>query len=153
MKTGLKKNQKKSLRRMLAFLGGALVMAGLFTGCGKAAASANTLTFTKGVYVNYQDGDTERDYFYVFTDDNNGHTEDGTDGMGVPFACDQTKDQVTFHFGSADDNTVFQVSSVENGVVKGTFDDGKVNVFEPIPNVDPATFSGEDYLKSSGANQ
>ncbi len=144
------KDQKKSRRRMFAILGSALVIAGLCAGCGKAAANANASIFTKGVYVNYQEGETERDYFYVFTDDNNGHTEDGTDGMGVPYACDQTKDQVTFHFGGADDNTVFQVSSVENGVVKGTFDDGKVNVFEPIPNVDPENFSGEDYLKSTG---
>ncbi len=168
--------KKNSLTKTIALLGTTVFMMSALAGCGKAAtevtAAENTEApkateaviaeeavaktdsvasapyFTKGVYLNYAEGATTRDYFYVFYDEGAGYTEDGTSGTGLPFCCDQEDGKITFSFGGYDSVTeVFEVTSTENGVVTGSFDDGRVLIFEPVADVDPDTFNAQNYVR------
>ena len=106
--------------------------------------------FTKGVYVNYsqEEASAPKTYFYVFNEETWGHTEDGAnEGIGLPFSVEQTDGAAKFSFGGDDGIVaVFTVTSVENGVITGAFEDGIVQVFEPVAGVDPDTFSSENYV-------
>lgn len=106
--------------------------------------------FQKGVYANYsKDAENPpKNYFYVFNDESWGHTEEGANGAGVPFSCEQEDGQVKFSFGNADAiEDVFIVTSVEDGFVYGYYDDDmKLElVFEYLPDVDPDTFDAVNY--------
>lgn len=124
-------------------------MAGvLMTGCG-AKEETEEAIFTKGVYVNYREGATTRDYYYVFYDEGAGYTEDGNTGIGVPFAVTQEGGKAVFSFGGEDEESrnEFVMETVENGVIKGQFDgDGIILYFEPLMNVDPQNFDAVQYL-------
>ena len=118
-----------------------------------AAATVNaqeTKYFTKGVYYNYakEAEDPPKTYFYVFSDDTYGYTSDGEhEGIGVPFDIVQADDTVRFSFGGAEETEdVLTVSSFENGIVTGAFDDGRELVFEPVEGADPDTFSAENFV-------
>ena len=110
--------------------------------------------FTKGVYVNYasEAENPTKDYFYVFSDDSYGYTEDGSNGTSVPFDCEQKDDTVTFYFGSTTSNSftsVFHVKSTDNGVIVGEFDDDGIElVFEPVSDADPDSFSAMNYTNT-----
>ncbi|WP_029232272.1 hypothetical protein [Butyrivibrio sp. VCB2006] len=109
--------------------------------------------FKKGVYVNYakEAENPTKNYFYVFNDEGWGHTEDSENGAGVPFDCVQDEGSVHFSFGSVDAiEDVFVVTSVEDGVIYGHFDDDmKIElVFEPVPDVDPDTFNAVNYMST-----
>ena len=98
--------------------------------------------FTKGVYLNLEEDQTESDgkYYYVFNNETEGHTDRGI--SGVPFACEQRDDGVWFSFGGMDPESedFLTIESVENGIVKGHFKDGKDQEFSPVPDADPETF-------------
>ncbi len=105
--------------------------------------------FTKGVYVNYAVGADEegKTYFYIFDNENIGHTDDGAVGVGLPFTCEQEEGKVTFTFGGDGDlPMILNVTSIENGVVTGNFGDEKELVFEPVAGVDPTSFVAENYI-------
>ena len=106
--------------------------------------------FTKGVYVNYakEAEDPPKTYFYVFNDENYGHTEDGAhEGIGLPFDVNQKDGAVDFSFGGADTGIdTLTIHSAENGVITGAFDDGLELVFELIDGENPETFSSENYV-------
>ncbi len=105
--------------------------------------------FTKGVYVNYakEAENPDKNYFYIFNDGSNGYTEDGTNGIGLPFASTQEGETVKFTYGGAGEEAeVLTVTSFENGIVTGHFDDGLELVFEPVSDADPDNFSAENYV-------
>ena len=110
--------------------------------------------FTRGVYVNYAKGveNPTMEEFYVFMDEKYGHTDNGVTGAGEPFDVVQNDDgTVNFYFGGKNESEdVFTVTSCENDIVTGSFEDGKEVVFEPVfmPKlaVEPEDFSAENYL-------
>ena len=113
-------------------------------------ASEESAYFTKGVYYNYAK-DAENPpltYFYVFYDENTGYTADGeNNGIGLPFSLTQEEGAATFSFGGeGESEEVLTVSSFENGIVTGTFDDGREVVFEPVSGLDPETFDAENFV-------
>ncbi|MCR5301808.1 MAG: hypothetical protein K6E49_05155 [Lachnospiraceae bacterium] len=108
--------------------------------------------FTKGVYVNYakEAENPTLDYYYVFDSETTGHTDDGSVGMGLPFACEQKDSTVSFTFGGeGEEPVVLTVDSVEEGTVTGHFDDGVELVFIPVEDVDPADFDAENYMREA----
>ena len=165
------KLQKRLIMLMLsAFMAGSLL-----TGCGNnsgdaapadgtvaetvqetetvaEAATEDTLYFTKGVYINYakEAENPDKTYFYVFQEDTYGHTDDGATGTGVPFNVEQADGSVSFTFGGEGEAAdVLTVSSFENGIVTGHFDDGLELVFERVDGVDADSFDAQDYLSGS----
>ncbi len=141
----------------------AAVMTATLIGCSGSAAApapaepaqteaATSPIFPKGVYLNYavEAENPEKSYFYVFDSEETGHTDDGTVGIGVPFACKQEDGSVSFSFGGDDGIwDVLTVDSVENGIVKGHFEDGLELVFEPVAGVDPEGFDAQNYLSEA----
>ena len=108
--------------------------------------------FKKGVYLNYsaEEKNPSKDYFYVFYDEVSGHTDDGSVGMGLPFACEQKNGVIKFNFGGPDPDgqDFLKIESFENGNVTGHFNDGKKLIFTPVPNVNPDNFDAEKYLNT-----
>jgi hypothetical protein len=107
--------------------------------------------FTKGVYANYAVGADEASctYFYVFPDETYGHTDDGAEGIGLPFDCVQSDGTVSFTFGGAgEEESVLKVTAAAEGVVKGYFEDvpDRELEFHLLPQEDPETFSAENYV-------
>ena len=60
--------------------------------------------FTKGVWLFTSESGAGT--YYVFTDENTGHTERDDGTGGIPFACEQDGWDITFHFGGVDDTTL-----------------------------------------------
>ena len=58
---------------------------------------------TKGVYANYSAEleNPSKDYFYVFSDESYGYTDDARSGVGLPFDCEQEAGAITFWFGGS----------------------------------------------------
>ena len=108
--------------------------------------------FKKGVYLNYSavEKNPSKNYFYVFYDEVSGHTDDGSVGMGLPFACEQKKGVIKFSFGGVgpEGEDFLTIESAENGNVTGYFNDGKKLIFTPVPNVNPDDFDAEKYLNT-----
>ncbi len=169
--------KKNLLTRTLTFIGAAALMMTALVGCGHVAtqeeldnddfvtviedlevakdfAMASVPFFDKGVYVNYEEGSATRDLFYVFYDGGAGYTENGLDGMGLPFCCTQETGAITFSFGG-DDGTpdIFVVESIENGVLKGSFGNNKVSYFEPVCDADPENFDAMAYVDKHGRTE
>ena len=104
-----------------------------------------TAIFTKGVWAASKDGSV--DTYFVFYDEANGTTMKA-DGMGgTPFTCEQDGLNITFHFGSADDNTT---AVFKEGDAEGTFDYGDGNVitytFNALAKADPDKFGNEENI-------
>ena len=105
--------------------------------------------FHKGVYKTYSPDKNNpySDYFYIFYDEKSGHTEENKRKTGLPFSCVQTVDSVKFKFGGSDEpEEVLKVSSVKNGVIEGSFNDGRLIIFTPVFNVNPDKFVPDDIL-------
>ncbi len=105
--------------------------------------------FKKGVYANYakEAENDEKTYFYVFSEDWYGYTEDGKTGMGLPFSCEQQDGAVTFSFGGEDEvKNVLTIASSEDGVITGAFEDGIEQVFEFLPDVAVEGFEAENVV-------
>ena len=107
--------RKKLVTRLFAVTVIATMTAGMFVGCGNKETENDTATadavtqsdeksedeltapyFKKGVYVSYPKDveDAPQTSFYVFQDDTYGHTEEVTNGLGIPFDCEQKDGQV-----------------------------------------------------------
>ena len=112
--------------------------------------AANEPYFTKGVYVNYavDAEDPPQTYFYVFYDEASGYTEDGTNGIGLPFACEQGEGTVLFHMGGEgeDAEELLTVDSFEDGTVIGHMEDGLKIAFVPKEDADPDNFDAQNYI-------
>jgi hypothetical protein len=107
--------------------------------------------FQKGVYETYSadEKNEKANYFYVFNDENTGHTENSSLGIGLPFSCKQTDNSVQFKFGGVDEpDKVFKIKSVQNGLIEGSFEDGQLIKFVPITNVNPDKFDALEYMKN-----
>jgi len=109
---------------------------------------------TKGVYANYstEAENPPMDYFYIFHDEASGYTEDGNNGIGLPFSCEQSDGKISFTFGGeGEEADVFIVSSVENGAVTGYFEDvpERELVFVPMTDEDPDNFSAQNYVNAA----
>lgn len=109
--------------------------------------------FAKGVYANYSEelDNPDKTYFYVFSDDTYGYTEDGANGgIGLPFSLKQTDGSVKFWFGGADETEeILTITAVEDGFIHAYFEgaEDRPLIFELIKDEDPDTFSGENYVK------
>ncbi|MBE5858630.1 MAG: hypothetical protein E7301_00675 [Butyrivibrio sp.] len=107
--------------------------------------------FVKGVYSCYNaaDENPEKTFFYVFYDETSGRYENAVDGMGLPFTCEQKDEKVILTLGGEGEEPkdVLEVSSVENGIVKASYEESdSVLVFEPIPDADPDNFDSAEYM-------
>lgn len=94
--------------------------------------------FQTGVWSASIDG--EIDTYFVFYDEENGRTERADGTGGVPFTCEQSGEDIVFHFGSSDDVTYATFS--EDGVT-GTFDYSDKTVvytFDFLADADAQTF-------------
>ncbi len=147
----------------VAFVG--VLAMGLCTGCGNSSAKAGSTAhaqektikstasvFSKGVYVNYaaEAENPDLNYFYVFYGDGTGSIEDGVAGTANYLEYETGSDTITFHIGSIDPvEEVFTVTSYENGIVKGHFDDKIELVFEPLTGVDIESFNAVNYVNGT----
>ncbi len=109
--------------------------------------------FTKGVYANYSSEleNPEKHYFYVFSEDSYGYTDDSESGTGLPFDCRQDEGAVIFTFGGASESEEkLIVSSVENGMVYGYFEgaEDRPLVFELLADADPEGFNAQNYTST-----
>ncbi|WP_026510467.1 hypothetical protein [Butyrivibrio sp. LC3010] len=145
---------KRNMLKKIVVVFSATVMAGAFiAGCGKL--SAKPAYIEKGVYYNYAKDDVNPDktYFYVFVEDDHGHSEDPTNGAGLPFDYVQEDGKIKFRFGGVtEDWDTFEVTSADHGIITGHFKNGREMVFEPVPGVDPATFDGEVFINQQGSS-
>ncbi|WP_026518238.1 hypothetical protein [Butyrivibrio sp. MC2021] len=71
--------------------------------------------------------------------------------MGLPFCCTQEDGKIAFSFGgNGESSDVFTVESIENGVMKGAFEDGMTMYFEPVFDADPEAFDAVAFVDKSG---
>lgn len=96
----------------------------------------------RGVYIAVKNGVPDRSW-YVFYDTGSGKTANSDTGMGIGFTCEQTKDSITFHFGSIEDNSVMTMSKDEEGNITGTMN-GDSYVFYYQSDMDPDTFNAAE---------
>ena len=159
----------KKIKMILLTLALSSMAAVIFAGCSSVSVSVDTNPdnesagvaetevpappyFAKGVYVNYAEGADEsaKTYFYVFTEDTYGHTEDGEhEGMGLPFDTKQSDGEVKFWFGGADEPAeVLKITAVQDGKIYGYFEgtEDRPLIFERMDDLDPDTFSSENYV-------
>ena len=144
---------EKSFFKMFAIMFAAMMVFGLIAfvvmqfSPETSVQTAEPPYFTKGVYLNTEEDQTESDrkYYYVFNNETEGHTDGGISGL--PFVCEQRDDGVWFSFGGMDPESedFLTIESVENGIVKGHFKDGKDQEFSPVSDVDPETFDAAYY--------
>ncbi len=109
--------------------------------------------FTKGVYANYSSEieNPEKNYFYVFSEDTYGYTDDSNTGIGLPFDCRQDEGAVIFTFGGADESEEkLIVTSALDGMVYGYFDgaEDRPLVFELLYDADPIGFNAQNYMSN-----
>jgi hypothetical protein len=127
-----------------------LVGISLITGCTKPDNELITPYFHKGVYASYSANKKSQNYFYIFYDENSGHTEGSERAIGLPFSCVQTNKSVKFRFGGIrEPEEIFKIKSIKNEVVTGSFDNGEILIFTPIPNENPESFDAAKYTKTS----
>ena len=100
--------------------------------------------FTKGVWLFTSESGAGT--YYVFTDENTGHTERDDGTGGIPFACEQDGWDIIFHFGGADDTTKAVVAPGEASITF-TYEDGATATYtvEYIDGADPDTFDIDDF--------
>lgn len=160
--------KKKWIKKTVSFLTITTVAGMLLIGCGSgvqdapdaaqtaAGETSDTVPaapyFTKGVYANYS-GELDnpvKTYFYVFSDDTYGYTEDGANGgIGLPFDIEQKDGSVSFQFGGADEaEETLLITAVKDGQIHGYFEGAQDRplIFELLADEDPDTFSGENYV-------
>ena len=108
-----------------------------------------TTYFHKGVYKsNSIDKNSNKIYFYVFNDENSGHTEDSKMGIGLPFSCIQMNGMVKFKFGGSEEHVeTLIIKSARNNIITGSFIDGLLLEFTPIPKANPNNFDAIKYLE------
>ena len=114
--------------------------------------SAAAYTFSKGVWA--FTSVSGEDTYYIFYDENSGHTERADGTGGVPFSCEQDGLNITFHFGGPDDTTK-AVCSEGDANITFTYDDGTTKIYTVsyIDGADPDTFDIDSYLSGiAGAN-
>ena len=136
-----------------------LVLTGIciMTGCAKTKdgsflkqKSVKNVYFHKGVYKSYSFDKQipQKGYFYIFYDETSGYTEEAEMGIGLPFSCEQTEDSVKFKFGGAyEPEEIFKIKSIKNNIMSGSFKDGILLEFIPVPNADPDQFDAIEYMK------
>ncbi len=142
------------MKRFLALSVAALMTVMILSGCSKTEDKTSSVSespappyFTKGVFLNTEEGRTESDskYYYIFNSETEGHTDDGVSGL--PFACEQKDGGIWFSFGGMDPESedFLTIEFIENGIVKGHFKDGKMQEFSPVSGADPDTFDAANY--------
>ena len=148
----------QKILKLLVIIITVVIFTGLMTGCTKIQnyssiklKSSTPAYFHKGVYKSYTPGtkDLTKIYFYVFYDENSGHTEESERGMGLPFSCVQTKNFVKFKFGGSEEpEEILKIKSIENEIITGYFENNLPIRFIPIPNVTPDNFDAEKKKKN-----
>jgi len=147
----------RKLIKLLAVIMPILIFVCLVTGCINIKHGSlfkqKTETkayFHKGVYKSYSpDKDSNQIYFYVFYDENSGYTEDSEMGIGLPFSCVQTVDNVKFKFGGSEEpEEIFKIKSAQKNLVTGSFGNDKLLIFDFVPDANPDNFDAIEYMKS-----
>ena len=146
----------KKIIKSLAVIIPFVVLIGFVTGCTNIKQGSllkqkaeTTAYFHKGVYKSYSsDKDSNQFYFYVFYDENSGYTEDSKMGIGLPFSCVQTVDNVKFKFGGSEEpEEVFKIKSAQKNLVTGSFENDKLLIFVPVTDANPDNFDAVKYMK------
>lgn len=148
----------KKIIKFLTIVISLIMLIGLSTGCinikqdNLQKYKAKTwVPFHKGVYKSYSPEENAATfYFYVFYDENSGHTEDSEKGIGLPFSCVQTADNVKFKFGSSEEpEDIFYIKSVKKDLITGSFKNGKLLIFVPLSDAKSDNFDAVEYMKNS----
>ena len=138
--------------RLLTIIIPIFILIGLITGCtdindasSKKLKPVSATYFYKGVYkTEAPEKKNSYSYFYIFYDGTSGYTAESGHGIGLPYSCVQSEGVVKFRFGSAKEpEKVFKIKSVNNGVIKGSFEDGILIIFTPT-NINPDNFNAVD---------
>ena len=127
-----------------------LVEISLLTGCTNLDNESVAAYFHRGVYKSYShENKSSQFYFYVFYDENSGHTEDSKNGIGLPFSCVQTVDNVKFKFaGSEEPEEILKIKSAKKNLITGSFKDNKLLIFIPVSDANPDNFDAVEYIKN-----
>ena len=146
------------MQKIMKLLAAIIMLIGLTSGCinikdgsflnPKPAADTY---FHRGVYKSYSPDKNylNKNYFYIFYDENSGHTEESEKGIGLAFSCVQKNGTVEFKFGGVKEpEKIFKIKSVKNGVITGSFEDGLLLKFDFIPNTNPDNFDAVNYTKN-----
>jgi len=134
----------QKLTKVLKIIIPIIILISLITGCTNIKSNNSlspryqkTAYFHKGTYKSFSPDKKNpyKGYLYIFYDEYSGHTEESEIGIGLPFSCIQTEGSVKFKFGGAEEpEKIFKIKSVENNVITGSFEDGQLLKFIPIPN-------------------
>ncbi len=144
---------KKSIKRLTIIF--TIIAINLIIGCTNMKAVSKTAhitiaCFNKGVYRtdSPDNKNSYKNYFFVFYDENAGYTEDFKMGIGLPFSCVQKDGYVKFKFGGVSEpEETFKIKSAENKVITGSFENGSLLIFTPVPDANPDNFDSAEYLK------
>ena len=149
----------KYIIKLLTIIILVLIVAPLLIGCTKIKdhrfhkpEPATKVYFHRGVYKTYSPNqkDSYKYYFYIFYDENSGHTEDSEMGIGLPFSCIQTENFVKFKFGGSEEpEEILKIKSVKNDVIEGAYEDGRLLIFTPVLNENPDKFDAIEYMKKN----
>lgn len=146
----------KKIIKLLILIIPFVAVVGLMTGCSNIKQDGllqqkpeATAYFHKGVYKSYSpDKDSNQFYFYIFYDETSGYTEDSERGIGLPFSCVQTVDNVKFKFGGSEEpEEIFKIKSAQKNLITGSFNNGKLLIFDFVPDANPDNFDAVEYMK------
>ena len=144
------------LIKLLTIIIPVLIIIGLITGCtiikdeSLLNPNSGSTYFHRGVYKSYSANKKKpnKNHFYIFNNENSGHTEESEHGIGIPFSCIQTDGYVKFKFGGAKEpEEILKIESVKNEVIIGSFKNKPLLIFEFIPNSNPDNFDAVEYMK------
>ena len=107
--------------------------------------SVKTVPFHRGVYKSFSISQKNQyNYYYIFDDEQSGHTEETERGIGLPFSCIQTENSVRFKFGGiTEPEEVLEIKSIDSEGITGSYGNGELLKFIPIPNANPDNFNAE----------
>ena len=148
------RNFMQKIINLLTIIVPVLIVLSLAMGCTNIESSllkqkSETTYFHKGVYKSFSPDKTNsyKNYFYVFYDENSGHTEESERGIGLPFSCEQKYGYVKFRFGGIQESEeTFIIESAEKDVITGFFENGSLVIFSTIKNVNPDNFDAVKYM-------
>ena len=147
----------RTIIKLLTIIIPVLIVISLMTGCANIKdkkffkSKPATTYFHKGVYKSYAPNkNSGQFYFYIFYDENSGHTEDSEMGIGLPFSCVQKDGYVKFKFGGSEEpEEKFIIKSTKNNAITGYFKDKQLLKFILIPDANPDNFDATDELQKS----
>mgnify|MGYP006956035060 CR=1 FL=1 len=84
----------------------------------QTSTSTDSLVFKPGAWRG------SNEYFLFYADETGGSTRDFESGIGLPFEYEYGEENIIFHMGAADDNTIAVPSDISEESVTLTWEDG-----------------------------